>query len=228
MYVLYIANKSYSSWSLRPWLLMRQLGIDFEERLFPFGHGSFKSFSPSGKVPCLVDGERTVWDSLAICEYLAEVHDGVWPGDRGARAWARSATAEMHSGFQELRGRCTMNLGIRIQVEEVPPPLAADIARVEELWQEGLATFAGPFLAGESFTAVDAFFAPVAYRSLIYGIPLSQPSADYAERLRALEPMRAWYEAALAEPWRQPVYEELSRQAGRFIADLRPAPAGKA
>lgn len=221
MYVLYIANKTYSSWSLRPWLLMRQLGIGFEEKLVPFGQGSFKSFSPSGKVPCLIDDGRTVWDSLAISEYLAERHDGVWPSDRAARAWARCAAAEMHSGFLELRTRCNMNLGIRIQVDEVPPPLAADIARIEELWQEGLATFGGPFLAGEAFTAVDAFFAPVAYRFLIYGIRLSPASSDYAERLRGLEPMQAWYEAALAEPWRRPEYEELSRQAGRFIEDLR-------
>lgn len=221
MYVLYIANKAYSSWSLRPWLLMRQLGIGFEEKLVPFGQGSFKSFSPSGKVPCLSDDGRTVWDSLAISEYLAERHDGVWPMDQGARAWARCAAAEMHSGFQELRTRCNMNLGVRIQVDEVPPPLAADIARIEELWQEGLATFAGPFLAGEAFGAVDAFFAPVAYRFLIYGIRLSEASSGYAERLRGLEPMQAWYEAALAEPWRRPDYEEQSRQAGRFIEDLR-------
>ncbi len=221
MYVLYIANKNYSSWSLRPWLLMRQLGIDFAERLVPFGQGDFRSFSPSGKVPCLVDGDRTIWDSLAITEYLAERHKGAWPKDEGARAWARCAAAEMHSGFQELRTRCNMNLGNRVQVDAVPPPLASDIARIEELWQEGLSTFGGPYLAGEAFTAADAFFAPVAFRFLIYGIRLSAASSNYAERLRGLEPMRAWYEAALAEPWRRPDYEEQSRQAGRFIRDLR-------
>ncbi len=223
MYVLYIANKTYSSWSLRPWLLMRELGIGFEERLIPFEHGGFRSFSPSGKVPCLVDGNRTVWDSLAICEYLGERHTGVWPADWGARAWARSAAAEMHSGFLELRTRCNMNLGLRIEIQDIPEPLAKDIARVEEIWQEGLRTFGGPFLAGDRFTTVDAFFAPVAFRFLTYAVPLSEASAGYAERLRALEPMRAWQEAALSEPWRETRYEENSLSAGRFIEDLRQA-----
>src|SRR5690349_9794152 len=117
MYTLYIANKNYSSWSLRPWLLMRQLGIPFEERLVPFGHGAggFRTFSPTGKVPCLVDGDTVVWDSLSIVEYLADRHPGVWPAEPKARAWARSAAAEMHSGFAALRERCTMNLGIRVR-----------------------------------------------------------------------------------------------------------------
>lgn len=221
MYVLYIANKNYSSWSLRPWLLMRELGIGFEERLVPFGQGSFKSFSPSGKVPCLVDGERVVWDSLAIGEYLAERHDGVWPADEEARAWARSAAAEMHSGFLELRTRCNMNLGLRIEIQDIPEPLAQDIARIEEIWQEGLRAFGGPFLAGAPFTAVDAFFAPVAFRFLTYAVPLSDASAGYAEQLRALGAMRDWHQAALAEPWREERYEESSLQAGRFIKDLR-------
>lgn len=221
MYVLYIANKNYSSWSLRPWLLMRQLGIGFEERLVPFGQGDFRSFSPSGKVPCLVDEGRVVWDSLAICEYLAERHSGGWPTDEAARAWARCAAAEMHSGFQELRSRCPMNLGIRVQIDHVPSMLARDIARVEELWQEGLRAFGGRFLVGDVFTTVDAFFAPVAYRFLSYGISLSEPSAGYAERLRALEPMHDWYAAALAEPWRESAYEEAARSAGRWIEDLR-------
>lgn len=223
MYVLYIANKTYSSWSLRPWLLMRELGIGFEERLVPFEQGGFRSFSPSGKVPCLVDANRVVWDSLAICEYLGERHIGVWPADWGARAWARSAAAEMHSGFLELRTRCNMNLGLRIEIQDIPEPLAQDIARIEEIWQQGLRTFGGPFLAGDRFTTVDAFFAPVAFRFLTYTVPLSDASAGYVERLRALEPMRAWQEAALAEPWREQRYEESSLAAGRFIEDLRSA-----
>jgi glutathione S-transferase len=225
MYVLYIANKNYSSWSLRPWLLMRQLGIGFEERLVPFGQGNFKSFSPSGKVPCLVDEKLAIWDSLAICEYLAERHDGVWPADEAARAWARCAAAEMHSGFQELRSRCTMNLGIRVRIENVPPVLARDIARIDDLWQEGLKSFGGPFLAGAAFNAVDAFFAPVAFRFLIYGVSLSAPSSSYADRLCALEPMRAWYEAALLEPWREPRHEDEARNAGEWTQDLRRAKA---
>jgi glutathione S-transferase len=224
MYTLYIANKNYSSWSLRPWLLMRELGIGFEERLVPFSEGNFRSFSPSGKVPCLVDGGRAVWDSLSICEYLGERHAGVWPADADARAWARSAAAEMHSGFLELRTRCNMNLGLRIQIQDIPEPLANDIARIEEIWQQGLGSFGGPFLAGPAFSAVDAFFAPVAWRFLTYGVALSDASIGYAERLRGLEPMRAWYAAALAEPWREARHEDASLATGRLIEDLRRRP----
>lgn len=114
-----------------------------------------------------------------------------------------------------------MNLGVRVALEDVPPPLADDIVRIQEIWQEGLGSFGGPFLAGPAFTAVDAFFAPVAYRFLIYAVPLSDASAAYAERLRALEPMQAWYAAALAEPWREARHEDASLAAGRLIEDLR-------
>ena len=119
MYTLYIANKNYSSWSLRPWLLMRVLAIPFEERLTPFPTGSswslYRPFSPSGRVPCLIDDGWAVWDSLAIAEYLAERHAGVWPSDARARAWARSAAAEMHSSFTALRNTCPMSCGVRVQ-----------------------------------------------------------------------------------------------------------------
>ena len=122
MYTLYIGNKNYSSWSLRPWVLMRALSIPFEERLVPFEEGSnwnrFRAFSPNGRVPCLHDGTKVIWDSLAITEYLAERHAGVWPGDVDVRAWARSVAGEMHSGFAELRNRCTMNCGLRIRLGE--------------------------------------------------------------------------------------------------------------
>src|ERR1700748_212059 len=119
MYTLHIANKNYSSWSLRSWVLMRELGIAFNERLTVFdgaGNAAFRSFSPTGKVPCLTDGDITVWDSLAIAEYLAERHPGVWPSAPAARAWARSAAAEMHSGFGELRNRCSMTCGLRVKL----------------------------------------------------------------------------------------------------------------
>ena len=119
MYTLHIANKNYSSWSLRPWLLMRMLAIPFEERLTPFPTGSswslFRPFSPNGRVPCLIDDGWAVWDSLAIAEYLAERHAGVWPSDARARAWARSAAAEMHSSFTALRNACPMSCGVRVQ-----------------------------------------------------------------------------------------------------------------
>ena len=200
---------------------MRMAGILFTERLVPFGHVDFRTFSPTGRVPCLVDGVRTVWDSLAIIEYLAERHPGVWPQDTDARAWARCAAAEMHSGFNTLRAACPMNLGIRVDMTETPPALAQDVARVEELWAEGLSQFSGPFLAGQMFTAVDAFFAPVAFRFITYGTPLGQEASGYAERLRALAPMREWYEAALEEPWRDAAHEKECRHLGTWTADLR-------
>ncbi|NBX41840.1 MAG: glutathione S-transferase, partial [Gammaproteobacteria bacterium] len=168
MYTLYITNKNYSSWSLRPWVLMRTLGIAFEERLVPLPEDDaaelFRSFSPSGRVPCLHDGDIVVWDSLAIVEYLAERHDGVWPTDARARAYARSASAEMHSSFFALRNHCSMTCGQRIVLRERPAALDADLARLAALWQQGLQSFGGPFLAGPRFSAVDAFFAPVAFR----------------------------------------------------------------
>lgn len=226
MYLLYIANKNYSSWSLRPWVLMRTLGIDFEERLVPFEGASnwerFRTFSPSGKVPCLVNnGEDTVWDSLAIAEYLAERHPGVWPADVRARAWARSAAAEMHTGFATLREICSMSCGIRARLRSVAPALARDIERVAELWNDGLARFGGPFLAGATFTAVDAFFAPVAFRVQTYGLELDTSASDYARRLLALPAMQDWYEAALAEPWREAVHEETIARHAAITADLR-------
>lgn len=227
MYALYIANKNYSSWSLRPWLLMRETGIPFEERLQVFGGGSnyeaFRSFSPSGKVPALVDGTITVWDSLAIAEYLAEAHDGIWPADKAARAWARSASAEMHSGFSDLRSTCGMNCGVRASLNSIPEPVSADIARIDELWREGLSRFGGPFLGGASFTAVDAFYAPVVFRTQTYGLSLSPEGTAYRDRMLALAGMRAWYEAALVEPWREPGHEAELAQWATVTADFRRA-----
>ncbi|MBC6981207.1 glutathione S-transferase family protein [Caulobacter sp. 17J80-11] len=228
MYALYIGNKNYSSWSLRPWVLMRALDIPFEERLVPFETGSswaaFRHFSPTGKVPCLIDGATQVWDSLAICEYLAEAHPGVWPAGREARAWARSAAAEMHSGFGALRNTCTMNCGLRVRLSTTSPALDTEVARIDELWREGLERFGGPYLAGAAFTAVDAFFAPVAFRAQTYGLELSAPAAGYVRRVLDLPAMRAWYADALAETWREPGHEDEARQAGTWLEDLR-APA---
>lgn len=223
---LYIANKNYSSWSLRPWVLMQELGIPFEEHLMPFvpdsAGKSFLGFSPTGKVPCLVDHDLVVWDSLAIVEYLAEnQHPQVWPAERSARAWARSACAEMHSGFNTLRDVCTMNCGIRVQLSDMSRQLAADIARIDELWQEGLRLFGGAYLAGSSFTAVDAFYAPVAFRVQTYGLALSEPSAAYAQRLLSLASMQQWYAAALNESWREPGHEQEALDAGKWLEDLR-------
>lgn len=218
---LYIANKNYSSWSLRPWVLLRQLNIPFEERLVPFGSQSFTTFSPTGRVPCLVDGELTVWDSLAIAEYVAEQHPQVWPADRQARAWARCAAAEMHSGFETVRNLCGMNCGVRVKLHSIPEALQAEWARIDALWNEGLTRFGGPFLAGERFTAVDAFFAPVAFRVQTYAPPLSTTAREYAFRLLQLSPMREWYESALAEVWRDESHEADVRAAGAIVADER-------
>ncbi|HHZ08846.1 MAG TPA: glutathione S-transferase family protein [Rhizobiales bacterium] len=225
MYELLIANKNYSSWSLRPWVLMSALGIPFRERLVPFPTGpsyaTFRPYSPTGRVPCLNDDGLAVWDSLAIVEYLAERHPGVWPADAEARAFARCIAAEMHSGFSSLRSMCGMNCGIRVRLHERPAPLEADIARIGEIWNEGLSRFGGPFLAGDSFTAADAFFAPVVFRALTYGLDFGGASAAYVERMLALPAMRAWYEAALVEPWREPDHEAETLSFGTLAADLR-------
>lgn len=225
MYALYIANKNYSSWSLRAWVLMRELGIPFTERLLRFGDSGawdgFRRISPSGKVPCLEDGATRVWESLAIVEYLAERHPGVWPADGAARAYARSAAAEMHAGFVELRNRCPMSCGVRIRLHEIPEVLVRDLARLEALWGDGLSRFGGPFLAGRAFTAVDAFFAPVAFRIQSYGLALGAAAAAYASRLLELESMRAWYADALQERFRDEPHEEEISRLGRGIEDLR-------
>lgn len=225
MYTLYIANKNYSSWSLRPWALMTELGIGFKEQLVPFGAGSnwdeFRRFSPTGKVPCLVDDGLTVWESLSIVEFLAERHQGVWPMQSAARAWARSAAAEMHAGFATLRTQCPMNCGIRVRLHEGGPALKTDLTRLDELWREGLARFGGPFLAGEAFTAVDAFFAPVAFRAQTYGLSLSDASQAYAQRLLQTSALQRWQRDALAEPWREPGHEADAVAFGALVLDLR-------
>ena len=225
MYDLFIANKNYSSWSLRPWALLSELGIPFTETLLIFGDGAawdpFRQVSPAGKVPCLRDGETVVWDSLAITEYLAERHAGVWPVDGVARAWARSAAAEMHTGFGELRHRCSMSVGVRVRLHARPPALDAELARLTALWGQGLQRFGGPFLAGATFTAVDAFFTPVAFRMQTYGLSLGDAADTYAARLRALPSMQAGYTAALAERARDVPHEAEIQQAGEWLADLR-------
>jgi glutathione S-transferase len=228
MYTLHIGNKNYSSWSLRPWVLLAHLGIPFTEKMHVFGpafDARSAGKSPTGKVPCLHDGQRVVWDSLAIAEYLAERHPGIWPAGEDARAWARCAAAEMHSGFQALRAGCSMNCGVRVKLHAFSAPLQADIDRVDRLWNEGLERFGGPFLAGASFGAVDAFYCPVAFRAQTYGLALSPLADAYGKRLLALPAMRQWYEAALAEPWRDPAHENELPGLGRVLEDFR-VPAG--
>lgn len=225
MYTLYIGNKNYSSWSLRPWLLLTQLQIPFQEILVPFDDGGsrekFRAFSPTGLVPCLVDARHTVWESLAIIEYLADAHATVWPYGKHPRAWARSAAAEMHAGFDGLRGDCPMTVGLRIRLHTVSQALRSDLARLTELWREGLNTFGGPFLAGNRFTAVDAFFAPVAFRIQTYGLSLPADCQAYAQRLLNLDGMIAWTNAALGENFREPTHEDEIREIGVWLEDHR-------
>jgi glutathione S-transferase len=225
MYELFIANKNYSSWSLRPWLLMRESGIAFNERLNPFtsmdNHDNFRSFSPSGQVPCLHDNGVHIWDSLAICEYLSDHHPGLWPLDPTTRAWARCATAEMHAGFSALRNICTMNCGLRIRLYTIPPALQKNIDRLSELFNEGLARFGGPYLAGRAFSIVDAFYGPVAFRVQTYDLKLDGPAAAYVQRILALPSMLQWHAAAVAETMREETHEAEARAVGEWVEDLR-------
>lgn len=225
MLILYIANKNYSSWSLRPWVLMRALDIPFEERLVPFIPGSnweaFRSFSPSGTVPALITDQGSVWDSLAIIEFLAEQYKSVWPADQEARTWSRCAAAEMHSGFAALRDVCSMSCGVRIKLRDLNPALKKNIARIDELWCEGLERFGGPFLAGETFSAVDAFYAPVVFRMQTYGLTLSKKAQAYAEMMLEFPAMRSWYEQALQEVWRDVPHDEMCLELGDVVEDYR-------
>lgn len=222
---LYIANKNYSSWSLRPWLLMQQLQIPFIEQLVPFSQqgnfDKFRTFSPSGKVPCLVQKELVVWDSLAIAEFLYESHKSVWPQDSKARAFARCAAAEMHSGFSALRNICGMSCGHRVQLHQVSPALQQDISRLSELFEQGISQFGGPFLAGSQFSAADAFFAPVAFRMQSYDLAFSAVAKNYLQHLLALPAMQDWYQQALAEPWTDAAHDQEIASYGKITADYR-------
>lgn len=227
MYELFIGNKNYSSWSMRPWVLMRQLGIAFTEQLRPFhlhvhkGEGDFRKFSPSGKVPLLVYGDLRIWDSLAITEFLAERHPGVWPAPADARAFARSAAAEMHSGFGTLRNECSMSVGVRIRLHKVSDGLCAELARLDELWAQGIDRFGGPFLAGSKFTAADAFYAPVATRIQTYGLPVTERAGRYASLLLQQSAVAQWIAGGIAETFRDTSHEKEILASGELLQDLR-------
>jgi glutathione S-transferase len=228
MTTLITANRNYSSWSLRPWLLMKGLGIAFDDRLEPFtkpaNYDDFRAFSPTGQVPVLLDEGRTIYDSLGIALYLADRHEGVWPTDPDARAWAQCATAEMHSGFSALRNDCTMNVGVRVKPKPMSDALKANVARIRELWEEGLSRFGGPYLAGADFSAVDAFYAPVAYRVRTYGLdvgPKGSGAQAWVDHIIAHPAMQQWEAEALSESWREVGHEEELRGCGDVIADYR-------
>jgi len=213
MLKLYIGNKNYSSWSMRPWVLLRQAGIPFEEvlvRFDSFASGSqFKEvvgpINPQGKVPVLVDGDLAVWDSLAICEYAAErfPERQLWPKDAKARARARSVCAEMHAGFTALRNHCPMNIEASLPhigalVWRDQPAVRADVQRIVGMWTELLERHGGPMLFGE-FSVADAYFAPVCARIRNYALPVPGHITDYIRRVFALPGVQAWVEDALAE-----------------------------
>ena len=223
-YTLITANRNYSSWSLRPWLLMKALSIPFDDRIEPFlqpvNWEEFRAFSPTGQVPVLLDGERTVWDSLGILLYLAERHEGVWPKDEAARAFAICAVTEMHGGFSALRNDCTMNVGVRVEMKAMSAALAKDVARIRELFEEGLARFGGSWLAGPDFTAIDAFFAPVAFRIRTFGLDVGKGAA-WVDQILAHPAMQQWETEALAETWREESHEAEVGAAGRIVEDYR-------
>ncbi len=226
-YTLITANRNYSSWSLRPWLLMKGLGLTFEDQLQPFtkpsNYEEFRSFSPTGQVPVLLDEGRTIHDSLGITLYLADRHEGVWPKDPDARAWAQCAVVEMHSGFSALRNDCTMNVGVRVKPKPMSDALKANVARIAELFAEGLSRFGGPFLAGATFSAADAFFAPVAFRVRTYGLDVGTAGQAWVDHILSHPAMLQWEAEALAESWREAGHEAELRAAGQVIADYRTA-----
>ena len=221
---LITANRNYSSWSLRPWLLMKALGIPFEDRIEPFtrpdNFEDFRKFSPTGQVPVLIDGARTIPDSLGIALYLADRHEGVWPADEDARIFAQGAVAEMHGGFGHLRNDCTMNVGVRVAPRPMSEGLRRNVARVREILETGLSRFGGPWLTGAQFCAADAFYAPVAFRIRTYGLDVGKGQA-WVDHVLDHPAMREWEAAALAEIWREASHEEELMAAGRIVADYR-------
>ncbi|KAF7539726.1 hypothetical protein G7Z17_g12375 [Cylindrodendrum hubeiense] len=228
-YTLFVGNKRYSSWSMRAWVLLKALDISFDEKVQLFKPGlrqpEFLAFSPSGKVPCLHDGATStvVWDSLAICEYVAESHAGAWPVDAGARAFARSAAAEMHSGFPAIRDECSMNVGLRIELVTRSEALQRDISRFNELFTEGLDRFGGPWLAGKEFTIVDAMYAPIASRCKTYGIELEGAAQEYLDRLLEHPAVQEWVQGGIKETEREPLHEEDCVRGRRILEDLTKA-----
>ncbi|MSO77114.1 MAG: glutathione S-transferase family protein [Alphaproteobacteria bacterium] len=205
---LVIGNKNYSSWSLRGWLALARTGLGFEEIVVPLDTPKTKAaiwnHSPSGKVPLLRHGDVTVWESLAVGEYLAEIAPGarLWPEGQAARAHARAVAAEMHAGFMNLRGQCPMNIRASKPGRPLSPETAADIERIAAIWRDCRARFGrgGDMLYGH-FTIADAMYAPVVSRFRTYGITLDGESQTYAAAVWALPEMRRWAAAAAAEPW---------------------------
>jgi glutathione S-transferase len=211
---LVIGNKSYSSWSMRPWMLLEAFGIGFEEVVIPlYDEGSKEQilrYTPSGKVPTLIDGDTTIWDSLSICEYVAEKFPdrAIWPKDAKARALARSMSAEMHSSFQALRQQCGMVVHRKKGPVDFSPDTLTDIARIEAMWADAREKHGqgGPFLFGV-FSAADAMFAPVVVRFDVYQPKLGAATLAYMQAMQALPAWKKWMAGAAAETWRIPRFE---------------------
>jgi len=203
---LLVGNRNYSSWSLRPWLVLRHFDIPFEDEVLMLsGEGwqdTLAKRSPTGKVPVLIDGDLAVPETIAIIEYLAETFPDkqIWPADREDRARARAAAAEMHAGFTALRSNAPMNLRASHPGKVDADAVRRDLHRVEQLWGEHLARSGGPFLFG-AFTAADAMFAPLASRLRTYALPVSDTAAAYVEAIYSLPAFQDWLKLALQEPW---------------------------
>ena len=214
---LILGTRRYSSWSLRGWLAVRLAGLDVEEIVVPLAGGgqstpALKALSPSGLAPYLEHAGHRVWETLAICEYCAEISGNIWPSDLAARTHARVIAAEMHGGFRELRIAMPMNLGRDFTGRGRTPGALADIARIEALWAETRARFGagGPYLFGAAFNGADAMYAPIVTRLLTFAPDLTPATRDYCAAIRAHLLMAEWYNAAAAEPesWIRAGYEE--------------------
>jgi glutathione S-transferase len=213
---LIIGNKLYSSWSLRPWLVLKAFGIPFSETVIPLGQADtpqrIKTHSPTGKVPLLDNGAVKVWESLAIIEYIADTfpQHAIWPKDTASRAHARAISSEMHAGFQPLRQACPMHLGKRFAFKDYPADVRASVARVETVWREarGMTKSGGPFLYG-AFSGADAMYAPVVTRLDTYQWPVAPDTRAYMDAVMNHAAMRQWRSDALAEPsaWNLVNYE---------------------
>jgi glutathione S-transferase len=212
--MLVIGNKNYSSWSLRPWMLLKHLGLEFTEQLLVLDTPTFKEdvakFGPSGRVPVLKHGDIVVWDSLAICEYITELSGRGWPTDPKARAYARSVSAEMHSGFVNLRSEWPFNARARNRRPTVTPNLEADVDRIDEIWIDCRRQFgeqhAGPWLFGE-YTVADAMYAPVVLRFNTYRAQVSDTARWYMAAVLEDPALQEWVQAAQKEPWTHPASE---------------------
>jgi glutathione S-transferase len=209
---LILGNKKYSSWSFRPWLALKVAGIPFEETVLPIylpgAREKILEFSPSGKVPILIDGAVRVWESLAIIEYVAEKFPaaGLWPRESEARAHARAVANEMHGGFLPLRRACPMNMRRPPGAIELAPDVHANVARIDEIWTDCRARYGGPFLFG-AFGAADAMFAPVVSRFHIYAVAVGPIARAYMDAVMALPAWSEWQAAAIEERWVLPEYE---------------------